>query len=152
MSTLAFVRDRDGKAIDFVVHATDVARFAADKYANARGWTARFLEFVQRQNNGFRHAIDFDANTLFPAAINDAISLDPVSMRRERFVAAPKMNACLATAADVVIPDQIVRIAVPESHSVIAMFDHILLVKLVLRAPAEVNPFGPALHPFAAHD
>src|SRR5207237_1191484 len=65
---------------------------------------------------------------------------------------AAKVDAGFAAAADVVLANQVVRIAVAERHSVAALFDEVLLVEPVLRSPTEVNSFGTALDTVAAND
>src|SRR5262249_52960240 len=63
---------------------------------------------------------------------------------------APKMYAGLAASPDLIIANEVVRIAVAEGHSIIAIFDHVLLVKSVLRSPTEIDALGAVPHPVAA--
>src|SRR5205823_4760270 len=43
-------------------------------------------------------------------------------------------------------------IAVTEGHPIFTLFDHVLLVESVLRAPAKVDALGAALHSIFSHD
>src|SRR5262249_35560556 len=65
---------------------------------------------------------------------------------------AAEVDAGLAAAADFVVANEVIRIAVAEGHAVAAILDRVLLVEAVLGAPAEVDSLGALPHAVAAND
>src|SRR4026208_19409 len=151
-SLLAQVRYRSGDAFDLIVFAANIAGLGSDENANPGGPSAGFPNLILAQDDRFGFAIDLDANSFFPAAIDDAVSLDAIPVRGECLVPATKVDAGLAASPDVIVADEIVGIAVTEGHSIAAVLDHVLLIEPMLRAPAKVDAFGRTLHPVAANN
>src|SRR5439155_19715863 len=104
------------------------------------------------QRDGLRFPVDVNGNAFFRAAIDDAVSLDAVAVGRECLVPAAKVNARLAASPNVIVANEIVRITVAEGHPIVAILDHVLFVKSVLGAPAEVDALGAMPHSVAPHD
>ena len=67
-------------------------------------------------------------------------------MRGKRLVATAEVDAGLAALSNLIIANEIVRVAVAKGHPILALFDHVLLVESVLRTPAKVDTLGAALH------
>lgn len=94
-------------------------------------------------------SVDIDGRALFPAAVDDAASLEAVGVRSQRLVPAAEGGARLGASQDLVLADEVVRVRVAERHAIAAIFDDYLLVESVPRAPAEPDALGAAPHPVA---
>src|SRR5437867_3843310 len=112
VSNLVQIRDRSGEALDPVFFAADVACFGSDADTDAGHERAGLAELVPDDLDRLRFAVDVNGDALFAAAIYDAVSFEPVPVRREGPVPAAKRDARLGAAPDVVVADQIVRVAV----------------------------------------
>src|SRR5205823_9312544 len=108
-SAFAQIGYRNREPFDLVVHAANIARLGSNEDAGAGERLARFAKFVLADGDGFRLAVDIEGNAFFAATIDDAVSLKAIPMRRKGFVPSAKMDAGLATAPDVIIPNEVVR-------------------------------------------
>src|SRR5439155_23211009 len=125
-SSLAEIGDGDGKPLDAVVFAPDVAGFWSDEDANPGFRAAGFTKLIPGDDDRLGLAVDVDGRALVAPAVHDAVLLEPVSVRREGLAASAEVDPRLAAAADVVVANEVVRIAVAEGHAVAAVLDHVL--------------------------
>src|SRR5438094_708379 len=124
----------------------NVAGLGRDQDADPGERLSGFSKFVLDQGDGLRFAVNVDGNAFFRPAIDDAVSLNAVAVRRECFVPTTKVDSSLATSPYVIVANEIVRITVAEGHPIVAILDRVLFVQPMLRAPAEVNALGAVPH------
>ena len=152
VSLLAQILYRNGKAFDLVVLTANVAGLGPDEDADSGERLSGFPKFVPGYNDRLGFAVDVDCNAFFAPAIDDAVSLKAIPVRRKGLVPAAKVDTRFATPSDVIITNEVVRITVTKGHSVRAVFDYVLLVESMLGAPAEVDALATTLHSVATDD
>src|SRR5206468_7029915 len=110
-----------------------------EAHADAPGRAARVADLVLRQRHRLRLALHIDADPRFPAAVHDAIVLQPIAVGRERLAAlGPEQHSDLAAAQDLVVADQVLGVAVADGDAVTpVILDAIPLGEAVPDAPAE---------------
>src|SRR5437870_1379171 len=149
---LAQVRYGYGKSFDQVVGVVNVAGLFGDQDADPGERFSGFPKFILDQFDGLRFAVNVDGNAFFRSAIDDAVALNAVAVRRKCFVPTTKVDSSLATSPYVIVANEIVRITVAEGHPIVAILDRVLFVQPMLRAPAEVNALGAVPHSIAPDD
>src|SRR5262249_36506274 len=111
----------DGHALDLVLVQPDVAGLLAEPDADATGTAARLLDVIAANRHVLGLALDVDGDAVLGTAVGDAVALQPIAVRSERLAAlAAEQHADLAAAADVVIADEVVGIAMADGDAEVA--------------------------------
>src|SRR5215470_10569007 len=111
----------DGHALDLILFQLDVAGLLAQSDADATGTAPRLLDAIAANRHVLGLALDVDGDAVLGAAVGDAVALQPIAVRRERLAAlAAEQHADLAAAADVVVADEVVGIAVADGDAEVA--------------------------------
>src|SRR5262245_9321485 len=97
----------------------NVARLGADEDADAGPCPSSLPQFVLRHGHGLCLTVDVDGDAPFAAAVDDAVALKTIPVRRKGLAPASKMNPGFAASPDFVVANKIVRITVAEGHSVV---------------------------------
>src|SRR5438093_3797093 len=111
-SLLAQIGYRSGKTVDLVTLAANITGLRSDENSNPGGPASGFPNFVLGYHDCLGFSVNINGDSFFAAAIDDAVSLNPVPVRGERLVPAAKMDARLAAPTNVIIPNEVVGIAV----------------------------------------
>src|SRR5262245_38034069 len=144
----------DGHALDLVRFQLDVAGLLAQTDADAAGTAARLLDAIAANRDVLGFALDFDGNAVLGAAVGNAVALQPIAVWGERLAAlAAEQHADLAAAADVIVADEVVGIAMADGDAEVAgVLDDVLLGQAILDAPAEEQADGVPLQLVATDD
>src|SRR2546422_5906050 len=96
------------KAFDLVVLAANIAGLGPDEDADPGERSTGFPKLVLDDCDRLRFAVNVDGDAFLLPAVHDAVSLNPVPVRRKCLVPATKVYAGLATSPDVIITNEVV--------------------------------------------
>ena len=122
-----------------VIVQRNLLRLGPDANPHALAWRLRFADLVSRDGDRFRLPLNIDTDTAVLSDSENPVLLDQVAISLERRLGLfSEQDADLAARPDVVVADNVVRIAMPDGDAkAFVPFDNVFLGQAPADAPAE---------------